>query len=126
MSPSAAILPTQETPFAAETCPFIECQRSFNRLQDLERHVLQHLPRYMYCMLCNWTGNRRYALHGHRNKHHCGATVPEREGYIIYDAKVLVKQLLNGEITEDRAVHEARVSFRNKAAQLGKLGFWRD
>src|SRR6266851_5816662 len=122
MSPSAAILPTQGTPFATETCPFIECQRSFNRLQDLERHVLQHLPRCMYCMLCNWTGNRRYALQGHLNKHHCGAPVPERERYIIYDAKVLVKQLLNGEITEERAVHEARVSFRNKAAQLGKLG----
>jgi hypothetical protein len=126
MFPSAAISPTQETPFATETCPFIECQANFGRLQDLERHVVEHLPRCMYCMHCNWTGNRRYTLKGHLNKHHCGAPVPERERYIIYDARVLVKQLLNGEITEERAVHEARMSFRNKAAQLGKLGYWRE
>jgi hypothetical protein len=45
---------------------------------------------------------------------------------MIYDANGLVKQLLNKEITVDQAEHEARLSFQRKAAQLGKLGIWRE
>jgi len=51
---------------------------------------------------------------------------PEHEGCTIYDAKGLVKQLLNKEITVEEAEHEARMSFQSKGAQLGKLGIWRE
>jgi hypothetical protein len=45
---------------------------------------------------------------------------------VIYDAKVLVKQLLNKEITTKQAVDEARLSFQSKAERLGKLNLWRE
>jgi len=45
---------------------------------------------------------------------------------MIYDAKVLVKQLLNREITTEQAVREAHLSFQSKAELLGKLNLWRE
>jgi len=45
---------------------------------------------------------------------------------MIYDAKVLVKQLLNKEITAEQASHEARLAVRQKATQIGKLDIWRE
>lgn len=45
---------------------------------------------------------------------------------MIYDAKVLVKQLSNREITTGQAVHEAHFLFRSKAELLGKLDLWRE
>jgi hypothetical protein len=51
---------------------------------------------------------------------------PEHEGCTIYDAKILAKQLLNKEITVEQAEQQARLLFRSKAAQLGKLGILRE
>lgn len=118
----------KETPVATETCPFCKCRRKCNRRQELERHVCQHLPHFLYCAQpdCDWTGNRRYALQDHLKKEHLGITIPEQDGYIIYDAKGLVKQLLNKEITLERADWEARRSYQSRAVQLGKLGIWRE
>jgi hypothetical protein len=94
----------------------------------LERNIREHLSRCIYCSQprCNWTGNRRYALQKHLNDKHQGIPVPEKDAFLIYDAQVLVKQLLNGDITVEQAVREAHESFRSKAAQLGKLGVWRE
>jgi hypothetical protein len=51
--------------------------------------------------------------------------MPELEVFIIYDAKRLVRQLLNKDINVEQAVGEARSLFQEKALQLGKLGIWR-
>jgi hypothetical protein len=51
--------------------------------------------------------------------------MPEVEAYTIYDAKGLVKQLLNKEVDVEQAVGEAQSLFQNKAVQLGKLGIRR-
>ncbi|KAI9512608.1 hypothetical protein F5148DRAFT_789859 [Russula earlei] len=114
-----------EIPFAMDICPFPNCGRSFGRPQDLERHVLQHLPRWIHCARCNWTGNRRYALRVHLEMKHGGLPVPEPGSYTIYDAKRIVKLLLSREVTLALAENEARSSFRNRAAQLGMAGHWR-
>ena len=46
------------------------------------------------------------------------------EAPTIYDAKGLVKQLLNKEIDIEQVVVDAQSLFQIKAAQLGKLGVW--
>jgi hypothetical protein len=51
--------------------------------------------------------------------------MPEVEVFMIYDAKGLVKQLLNKEIDVEQAVGEAQSLFRQKAVQLGKQGIRR-
>ena len=47
--------------------------------------------------------------------------MPEQEAFTIYDAKGLVKLLLNEEISVEEAVAEARLLFQKKAVLLGKL-----
>ena len=127
-TPSRYRIPPNEALFATETCPFLDCHKTYGRRQDLERHILQHLSRCLYCSQpgCKWTGTRLYGLRGHLKQKHGNVPVPDRGSYMIYDAKVLVKQLLNEEITTEQAVQEARLSFRNKAEPLGKLNLWRE
>jgi len=114
---------------AMESCPFPTCLKKCGRLQELERHIRKHLPRCIFCRQqgCSWTGTRRYALVDHMKKRHTGAAIPEPEQgeFIIYDAKRLIKQLLNKEITVEEVMCKARSLFRNRALQLGKLGSWR-
>jgi len=119
----------KKTQIATDVCPFPQCnEQKFGRVQDLKRHVLQHLLHYIYCSQpgCSWTGNRLYALRDHLKKKHEGAPFPkEHRMFIIYDAKRLVKQLLNRAVTVAQAESEASMSHQNKAMQLGKLGSWR-
>ena len=127
-APSQYRVPSNGALFAAETCPFLNCHKNYGRRQDLERHILRHIPRCLYCSQpgCNWTGTRRYSLQDHLRQRHGGIPVPDRGSFMIYDAKALVKQLLNREITTEQAVHEAHLSFRIKAELLGKLDLWRE
>ena len=127
-TPSQYRAPSNEALFATETCPFLNCHRTYSRRQDLERHILQHLSRYLYCSQpsCNWTGNRRYGLHDHLRQKHGGIPVSNPGSFMIYDAKVLVKQLLNKEITTEEASREAHLLFRSKAELLDKLNRWRE
>ncbi|KAI9508859.1 hypothetical protein F5148DRAFT_830899 [Russula earlei] len=114
---------------AIKTCPFPACLQRCGRPQELERHIRKHLPRCMFCdqPKCNWTGSRRYALMNHFKKKHACVPIPGQdfEKFIIYDAKRLVKQLLNEEISVERAMSRARSAFCDRAVQLGKLGSWR-
>jgi len=121
-------VPSNEALFAAETCPFLNCPRTYARRPDLERHIPQHISRWLYCsqLGCDWTGTRRYGLQDHLRQKHGGIPVPDRESFMIYDPKVLVKQLLSREITTEQAVHEAHLLFRSKAVLLGKLNLWRE
>ena len=118
----------KETPFVAEPCPFPKCRVGCGRPQELERHICgHHLPYHIYCEQpgCDWTGNRRYALRNHLAGKHAGVPMPEVEAYTIYDARGLVKQLLNKEVDVEQALGEAQLLFQKKAVQLGKLGIRR-
>jgi len=112
---------------SADLCPFPQCFRICSTPQDLERHSRHHLPHCIYCSQsgCNWTGYRRYGLANHMKMKHPGVPLPEQDKFLIYDADAIVKQLLNQEITAERANLDAYSLFQNKAVQLGKLGIWR-
>jgi len=112
--------------FAIDGCPFSECQRKCGRPQELGRHILQHLPHWIYCPQsgCNWTGYRVDVLRAHLEKRHGEAPLPRRKMFIIYNAKGIVKRVLKKEITIVQAEHEALSSFQYKAVQLGVLDVW--
>jgi hypothetical protein len=73
---------------------------------------------------CGWTDRRPHTLPMHFKKAHPGVPFPKHEGCMIYDAKGLVKQLLNEEITVEQAECEARLSFQCRATELGKQDIW--
>jgi hypothetical protein len=88
----------------------------FGRAQELERHILGHLPRWICCTQpgCDWTGYRRDLLRGHLRKEHRDVPLREHgseEIKKIYDAKRLVKRLLKKKITVEQAVCEAHAAF---------------
>jgi hypothetical protein len=119
---------SKETSFVTEPCPFSNCRVRCGRRQEMERHIREHhLPYYIHCGQpgCDWTGNRSYALRNHLTRKHIGVRMSEVEAYMIYDAKGLVKQLLNKEINVEQAVGDAQFLFQKKAMQLGKLGIQR-
>ncbi len=118
---------SKETAIAFEICPIPECETKCGRFQELVRHICErHLPPHIYCgqLDCDWTGNRRYALQSHLTGNHPGISMSQPEGFIIYDAKGLAKQLRTKQITVEQAVHEACSLFKGKARQMGKLGIW--
>jgi len=112
--------------FATDSCPSSGCQRKCGRPQELERHILQHLPHWIYCPQsgCNWTGYRRDVLREHLKKEHGGAPLPPSKMFIIYDAKGIVKRVLKKDITIVLAEREALTSFLCNALQLGMLDVW--
>lgn len=116
---------SKEAASATEACPFPHCGATYGRPQELERHIREyHLSHCLYCEQegCDWTGNRRCALQKHLTDKHLSIPMPEQGAFTIYDAKGLVKQILTKDITVEQAVVEARSSYQNKAAELGKLG----
>lgn len=107
-----------ESPSAIENCPFPKCTKMYRRPQEVGRHIREHhLPHDIYCQRpdCNWTGSRCYALRNHLEAKHSGAPMPEREAFMIYDSKRIVKQLLNNEINVEQAMGEAQSLFQEKA-----------
>ena len=105
-------------------CPDPTCSSDrWGRQQELERHVLKHLPPHICCPQsnCFWRGSRRYALVDHYKKKHPEDTVPPPEVFIIYDAKLLAKRLVNGEITMAEATDEAEASIRKRAGKVGHV-----
>lgn len=57
---------------------------------------------------------------------HKGVQMPSKlEAFIIYNAKGLVKQLLNKEINVEQAVSSAELLFHEKAVQLDNLSMRR-
>jgi hypothetical protein len=99
-------------------CPDPTCNsnQTWSRKQELERHVLRHLPLHIYCPdpSCGWRGSRRYALLEHYTKKHPEEKEPAPEAFTIYDAKLLAKRLVNGEITMASAINEADTLVRKK------------
>jgi hypothetical protein len=114
---------TNRTPFVTGVCPFPNCGLSFDRPQDLAHHVHQHLPHHIYCPQpgCKWTRSQQYALRTHFKTKHPSLPIPGRERYILYDANVVVKQLVNGEITAEQVERRTNLSFRRRAVETGKM-----
>ena len=125
MDPSLAVSPRflNETgkKKASLMCPFPGCLKAFVRTQDITRHIYgMHLPDCFYCSRagCDWTGKRIYALRDHLTREHSGAELPEsRQQFTIYDALRLGRQLLDKEITVERADFLAQSLFKNWALQ---------
>jgi hypothetical protein len=118
----------KETVSATETCPVSECEKECNRPQETERHIWErHLPPHLYCEQpdCNLIGSRTYLLKSHRADEHPGVAIPGQGVLVIYDAKVLAKQVRTKEISIEEAVRKARVLFDEKAREVGKVGQWR-
>ncbi|KAH9179353.1 hypothetical protein EDB89DRAFT_797858 [Lactarius sanguifluus] len=118
--------PPEESRSRTGTCPDPACTHvNCGRLQELERHVLKHLPHYIYCPHpdCNWRGNRRYFLVDHYKKQH-GEVLDHPDAFTIYDGKRLAKRLVNREVTLEQATDEAEALVRTKAVELGKGAVW--
>ena len=102
-------------------CP--TCSADFVRPQDRERHLLSHLPSWIYCPfpLCTWTGYRVDALRRHwphHNHHDPDNHILKREAFEIYNAPEFVDQIIAGTMTTDVAVDKALELVRAKALQL--------
>ena len=111
---------SKQKSIAIEACPFPKCRKTCGRPQENERHIRErHLPHHIYCgqLGCNWTGNRRDMLQKHLERKHSGFPMPEAEAFTIYDAKGLVKQLLNKEINVEEAVNKAQLLLKNWVLQ---------
>jgi hypothetical protein len=110
---------------SSPACPDPTCNsdRTWGRQQELERHVLKHLPHHICCphSNCLWRGSRRYALVEHYKKKHPDDTAPLPEVFIIYDAQLLAKRLVNGEITMAEATDEAHASIQKKERKVGHV-----
>ena len=124
---STAILATAtSTPGNPKQCP--ACWLKFTRWQDCDRHILTHLPHWIYCPLphCAWRGNRikSIKLHWKRQDHlqyheFYGRTL-RREQFAIFEPQELVNQIKVGTIYTDDAAFQALNSVLVKAGQLQK------
>lgn len=130
-APPATVAPTLSpeappTPSTTGSCPAPSCKskHGWGRQQELERHVLMHLPQHFYCphQSCGWRSSRRYALKNHYEKKH--QIHHAQEAPTIYDASSLAKRLVNREVTLKQAIDEAEASVWKKGVELGKWDLW--
>jgi hypothetical protein len=104
------------------SCP--ACPISFCRLQEQKRHIMTHLPQWIYCPEpgCSWRGDRPDALKRHwRAMHHSNSQEPDN-GFRIYDPEPLIKGIINGLISIGEAQSAARSMVSSRAQELGKWG----
>jgi hypothetical protein len=101
-------------------CPYPTCNplQTWGRRQELERHVLRHLPHHICCPYpsCGWSGSRHYPFVEHYKKKHLKVEAPDSDvpEALTYNAKPLAKRLVNGEITMAAAIKEADTLVRKK------------
>ena len=117
-------------PASARKWPCKICLRmSFDRRQDLDRHIQLHLPCCVYCPYspCEWRGCRVDELQKHLNQQKCNENSPVQE-YRIYEVKTILDMIRGAESNDairnaqDWAVHFVR----ERAIQLGKDGWIAD
>ncbi|KAH9047689.1 hypothetical protein EDB84DRAFT_441047 [Lactarius hengduanensis] len=116
--------PPEESQSTTGTCPscaYVSC----GRLQELERHVLKHLPHYIYCPRpdCNWRGSRRYSLIDHYKKQH--GEVLDRDSadaFTIYDGKRMAKRLVNREVTLEHGDRRSECLDADEGSGAGQVG----
>jgi hypothetical protein len=123
----ASPISTASQPPASVFCP--ECREQVGyRQQELKRHMLSvHLPPWIYCPhpSCPWRGRRKEDLKRHMEKEKCGPK-PEPEQYQIYDTKLILGWILEGDIPLKVAAGYALDFVRERAIELGKVEAWRD
>ena len=118
---------SKETVSAIWTCPFPGCNKKCRRPQELERHICgRHLPPYLYCEQpdCDLTWSRPDSRKIHHASIHPGVPMPEQDAFMIYNAKVLARQVRTKEMSPEKAVDEAIFLFEGRAIQMGKLDVW--
>jgi len=105
-------------------------RESFDRRQDLDRHIqLIHLPCCVYCpdSRCEWRGCRVDELQKHLDQQKCHQNSAEQE-YRVYDVKTILDIIRDAE--SDDSIRKARdlaVDFvRERATELGKPGWLAD
>ncbi|KAF8494580.1 hypothetical protein F5888DRAFT_629147 [Russula emetica] len=116
---------------SARKWPCKICLReSFDRRQDLDRHIQQmHLPCCVYCPYspCEWRGCRVDDLQKHLDRQKCNQNSTEQE-YRIYDAKMIVDMIREAESNDSiRNAQNWAVRFvRERATELRKHGWLMD
>jgi hypothetical protein len=111
---------------ALPQCPV--CERSFRRPQERDRHVLTHLPYFLFCPLpdCSWRGDRPYCLRRHWTNHHAeSGEVPDLEQCHIYDPDPLVPSLGNRVLLIEEVTEAVLQVVRVRAQELDKVGVWK-
>jgi hypothetical protein len=125
------LIPVQTLPISTSTlscfrCPSPTCRGSFQRSQDLHRHILSfHLPCWIYCPTCFWTGNRGEYFNRHLKNNKCGPK-PPREQYEIYNTKLVLGWILEDNMPIEKAARFALSFAEERALELGKSQEWRD
>ena len=118
--------PATATPGDPKQCP--HCRLKFTRCQDRSRHILTHLPHWIYCPLphCAWRGNRIKSIKQHWKRqdhlqyHEFYGRTLRREQFAIFEPQELVNQIKVGTIYTDDAAFQALNSVLVKAYQLQK------
>ncbi|KAH9961579.1 hypothetical protein BC827DRAFT_327709 [Russula dissimulans] len=121
--------PKRRTNHAKKRCPV--CLASLGRPQDRERHMLSHLPYWLYCADpgCSWRGGRWEALNRHRRNAHPSSSQEPVKGdasAIIYDPWPLVKGIIVGDVPLEEARKYAVSMVEKKALELTKSELWKD
>jgi len=109
------------------SCPISDCSADpFGRPQERKRHVLSHLPHWVYCRVpgCSWRGDRPDAFLKHWKDHPSSSQAPDRDGFTIYDPLPLVKDVTEGSIPIKEAQRIAESLVRSKAQEIGKSEIW--
>ncbi|KAH9012652.1 hypothetical protein EDB85DRAFT_1013150 [Lactarius pseudohatsudake] len=97
------------------------CTESFPRRQERDRHELKHVPYFIHCPLlhCVWRGNRtnlfkkHWQQEDHRSYHEYYGSTPGRGQTETFDPRLILKQIINGDISlregEDQAIFLVQV-----------------
>ncbi|KAI0250319.1 hypothetical protein BJV78DRAFT_590078 [Lactifluus subvellereus] len=120
-----ALEPASERSVRSWPCPI--CAASFRRWQDQKRHILSHLPHWIYCPDpdCSWRGDRPDAF----KKHWCGdhpssSQEPDKHEFTIYDPEPLIESILEGSILIEEAQSYAVSEVRRRTQELDKSALW--
>ena len=125
--PFVTSAPSQvQDPPADNPCPM--CRRNFRRGQDRNRHIRTFLPHWVYCPfpLCPWRGDRQDNLKAHWKTHAKCGQVLNQEHCKIYDPALLVKSVVDRELSIESAAYTALLEVERRARELGKVGIWTD
>lgn len=120
-----ALGPESERSVRDWPCPI--CPSSFRRWQDQERHMLLHLPYWIYCPNpgCSWRGDRPDVFKKHWGADHPSSSQePDKNGFTIYDPEPLIEGILEGSILIEEAQSRAVLEVRRRTQELDKLELW--
>jgi len=103
---------------------FPESGKTFDRLQEAQRHILSaHLPCWLYCphSPCLWRGHRKEEFKTHLRVH--PGSDPEVAPCPIYDVKMIMNCIKDG-IPVETAARYALEFVSEKARELGFTEEW--